>query len=161
MACQLSLKLSKSKHRDAIYTVQRSGKRCTLYTSSAGPNHPHTCMQGYSAVITPDPNVWDIAVIKLSAPIGLSTGWLGILEPCGESAPARYVANTVGYPSDMPTGSCKFTQCAVTQTPCTDSYLYHKCDTASGQSGSPLWMLALTTARKMGPYIRAVHNIEW
>ncbi|PNH06129.1 hypothetical protein TSOC_007540 [Tetrabaena socialis] len=45
--------------------------------------------------------------------------------------------------------------------PCTDPYLYHKCDTAAGQSGSPLWMMAMTAARKMGPFVRAVHNIEW
>lgn len=102
-----------------------------------------------------------MAVIKLTAPIGLSAGWMGVYEPCGEASPVRYVAHTAGYPSDMPAGSCKFTQCAVSQSPCTDAYLYHKCDTASGQSGSPMWMLAMTPAKKMGPYIRAVHNIEW
>eukprot|EP00198_Chlamydomonas_reinhardtii_P007190 XP_001696526.1 predicted protein [Chlamydomonas reinhardtii] len=110
---------------------------------------------------TADPNVFDVAVIKLSQRIGSQAGWMGVFEPCNAFAPSRYVALTAGYPSDQPPGSCKTTQCVVVQEPCTDGYLYHKCDTASGQSGSPMWMMAMTSQRKMGPYVRAVHNIEW
>lgn len=46
-----------------------------------------------------------------------------------------------------------------TALPC--GRLLRRCDTASGQSGSPMWMMAMTSQRKMGPYVRAVHNIEW
>jgi hypothetical protein len=44
-----------------------------------------------------------------------------------------------GYPNDLPAGSCITTQCAVSQEVCSEAYLYHRCDTASGQSGSPMW----------------------
>ncbi|GLI70233.1 hypothetical protein VaNZ11_015017 [Volvox africanus] len=120
-----------------------------------------TLYQGYSSLSTPDPNIEDIAVINLSKRIGSQAGWMGIFEPCSPFAPVRYVALTAGYPSDQSPGSCKTTQCVVLQEPCTDGYLYHKCDTASGQSGSPMYMMAMTAGRKMGPYIRGVHNIEW
>ncbi|KAG2435584.1 hypothetical protein HYH02_011877 [Chlamydomonas schloesseri] len=120
-----------------------------------------TVYQSYSTMSTADPNVYDVAVIKLSQRIGSQAGWMGVFEPCNAFAPSRYVALTAGYPSDQPPGSCKTTQCVVVQEPCTDGYLYHKCDTASGQSGSPMWMMAMTSQRKMGPYVRAVHNIEW
>ncbi|KXZ45775.1 hypothetical protein GPECTOR_50g568 [Gonium pectorale] len=120
-----------------------------------------TVHEGYVTSSTPDPNVVDIAVIQLSRRVGMQSGWMGVFEPCSAAAPTRYVALTAGYPSDQPPGSCKTTQCVVSQDPCTDGYLYHKCDTASGQSGSPMYMMAMTNARKMGPFVRAVHNIEW
>ncbi|KAG2502132.1 hypothetical protein HYH03_000621 [Edaphochlamys debaryana] len=120
-----------------------------------------TVYQAYTLSGAGDPNIVDIAIIKLSQKVGTTTGWMGVFEPCSALAPTRYVALTAGYPSDQPLGSCKTTQCVVMQDPCTDGYLYHKCDTASGQSGSPMWMSAMTAARKMGPFIRAVHNIEW
>ncbi|GFR43291.1 hypothetical protein Agub_g4356 [Astrephomene gubernaculifera] len=120
-----------------------------------------TVYQSYSTASTPDPNTVDIAVIKLSQRVGTTAGWMGVLEPCTASAPSRYVALTAGYPSDQLAGTCLTTQCVVVQDPCTDGYLYHKCDTASGQSGSPMYMMAMTAAHKMGPFVRAVHNIEW
>ena len=47
------------------------------------------------------------------------------------------------------------------QDPCTNNYLYHKCDTVQGQSGSAMWQMMLMPDLRIGPYIRAVHNLEW
>lgn len=124
----------------------------------------------YGAPGTADPNIWDIAVIKLASPIGNTAGWFGLRGRCRPGAPtpapadsATAVLSTAGYPSDQPYGSCVFAQCtAAPPADCSEPYLYHRCDTAAGQSGSPMWVVEVTSSGgQLGPYIQGVHNVEW
>ncbi|GAX74501.1 hypothetical protein CEUSTIGMA_g1950.t1 [Chlamydomonas eustigma] len=112
-----------------------------------------------------DPNIWDIAVIKLSSSIGDTTGWMGIATPCPSpidyNSPDTFTLNTAGYPAEQLPGTCLATQCSVTATTCTNSYLYHYCSTTDGDSGSAMWLTGTDPDGNTGPFIRAVHNLEW
>jgi V8-like Glu-specific endopeptidase len=44
-------------------------------------------------------------------------------------------------------------ECEITETDCESDYLYHKCSSEDGESGSPLWTEDY--------YIRGVHNVQW
>ena len=117
----------------------------TIYGSYANPSS------------SDDPNIYDIAIIKLSQQIGISTGWLGIKVPCQQpDAAGSFSLVTAGYPTDKPIGSCITTSCRVTVRSCSDPYLYHTCPTIEGQSGSAMW--DQTTGI---PLVRAVHNLQW
>ena len=118
-----------------------------------------TIYASYASSSTSDPNPYDIAVIKLSQPVGLSSGWLGIKVPCQEpDAQGTFAIVTAGFPDDRPIGTCMTAECSVSYNSCTDPYLYHKCPTIDGQSGSAMWE---DPAPGSAPLIRAVHNLQW
>lgn len=41
-----------------------------------------TLYEQYQQTETTDPNIWDIAVIKINASVGYATGWMGMQKPC-------------------------------------------------------------------------------
>lgn len=116
-----------------------------------------TIYSNYASSSIPDPNIYDIAVIKLTQQVGTTTGWLGVEIPCQAPDQGSFSLVTAGYPDDKPFGTCVTAGCRVTYNSCTNPYLYHECPTVDGQSGSAMW----DPASGSPPKIKAVHNLQW
>lgn len=110
----------------------------------------------YPAQVLP----WDVALIRLDRSVGLQAGWLGLRATCGsdEGGTGGSVSVTsAGYPSDYNYGACVTSGCTMSGE-CGKREWRHTCDTAQGQSGSPLWaqLPVAPGARKKGPFIRGL-----
>lgn len=78
---------------------------------------------------------WDMAIIRLAAPVGQRTGWLGVAAGCVSAS--SYAVATAGYAADQPLGTCQAATCSFEKDNCKDRTVYHSCPSIRGQSGSP------------------------
>jgi glutamyl endopeptidase len=81
----------------------------------------------------------DLAVVHLNdTDLASRVGVMPLSSSGCGGGPRPLALTTAGYPVDKPLGSCWEDGCGVTLD-CASGVSRHTCDTALGQSGSPLW----------------------
>jgi V8-like Glu-specific endopeptidase len=110
-----------------------------------------TLLAGY---INTNGSDWDVAVVRLAAPVGEAVGWLGLrASSCVLPQPGANLT-VAGYPGDQLEGTCWADTCRATIPLCGSTRMTHTCDTYPGQSGAGIWQAEPGSGL---PYIRAVH----
>ncbi|MDQ2756068.1 MAG: trypsin-like serine protease [Actinomycetota bacterium] len=98
---------------------------------------------------------YDAAIVKLSSPVGSSTGWFGMWW---QSASLDSTFTRVsGYPGDKPsTQWMSYDYVRASQT----NRIFYDNDTIGGESGSPVWLYRGSTAPYCagGPCAMAIHT---
>jgi V8-like Glu-specific endopeptidase len=86
-----------------------------------------------------DNSGYDIGVLLLAQPVGLSRGWLTYGYDCVQRTSTL---RTVGYPGDKPSATRWRSACSVTANQCNltpELGLHHVCDSYAGMSGGGLF----------------------
>ncbi|ONI87688.1 hypothetical protein ALI22I_21005 [Saccharothrix sp. ALI-22-I] len=156
--------------RDVLVTaghcVHWNGSWVTSYTVTpgrTGNNAPFgTCSGGINDVWTTSnwingyPSDHDYGLIKLTCDIGNNTGWFGWWYNTGENLVNQYFY-VEGYPGDKPFGTMWWDGDSTYSQ--TANKLWYWIDTASGQSGSPVYHNNSTTAGLCGGWcVTAIHT---
>ncbi|MBO6717628.1 MAG: serine protease [Rhizobiaceae bacterium] len=98
--------------------------------------------EGYYGSVVP----WDIAVVILQYPVGNDLGWMGYGY---DDNLGRFVANIIGYPGDMPSGTMWAVSCDVAPEAMQDMYFQYLCDTYPGSSGSSVYKYNAATDERV------------
>jgi len=98
---------------------------------------------------------WDVAIgivkEKNGTSVGEYTGWMSFGYK--NSLSVNNKVNILGYPGNKPTGTQWSAFCPIKKIQ--SQYMYHNCDTAPGNSGSPMYSYSQEEGKRI---IRGVHT---
>lgn len=157
-----------------VYTAGTTVKSVTVYPGRNGNSYTisSTAAQIYTDTkYTGSEENWDYGIVTLNDDLGDTCGWLGLHATSSASSLDGMNIKTAGYPSDKASGDNRTMWYATGEISNVTTYRFqHDADTASGQSGSPIYFYNSTYGNQAvgihthgGNYARKITNtlFDW